>query len=315
MPVLVTGHDGRPTHVGMTELSVTVGRPPLVSWKWDQLTGRRQSRVSAAGLSGGRSVRLVRAYSLPLDAAGAGRVLAPRSYSDAMRISAYLGSVAARVPGVRLSGNGVMMVDPADRSVLHGRISHVNGVRVSTAAEALRAILSGPQAVTIRVDGDVEVIDRSRLVNLNDQRNRLVGIATSRPITHTPYSVYLPPYREMDTGDSSMLPQAMAVAVAARGWKHVPNAAAMGALDEFGAVFPVLGVRQKVIAAVDSGIRLIYVPAGNYYEAKSAAGRNPDVQVVPVGSLVGALRDWASVSGRSCPAPCWATPFAGAAPS
>ena len=77
---------------------------------------------------------------------------------------------------------------------------------------------------------------------------------------------------------------------------HGAAVAGTGTIDDEGNVGPIVGARQKLIAARWQGAKIFLVPAPNYNEVRE----EPGIVVIPVGSFREAV-NWLSWRRQSCP--------------
>jgi Lon-like protease len=77
---------------------------------------------------------------------------------------------------------------------------------------------------------------------------------------------------------------------------HGVKVAGTGVIDDNGSVTPIVGARQKIIAARAAGASIFLVPRQNYEDVRSAKG----IKVIPVGSFNEAV-NWLSWRLYGCP--------------
>lgn len=218
--------------------------------------------------------------------------LPPITYKTATRLAAALGLELVDGKPAVLGGTGAAILFPTRINPSTGVVVSVNGDKIRTARDYVDAISRLPNEATVTYHGEPpRILPTPGMLDEQHLPLSTSVITFLANIRDDGIRIFRPPYREADTGASSMLAQALAAASTRdHHARRLHLAAASGVLDEFGRVYPVTGIRQKVFAARSAGARIMFVPAGNAKEALSTPHASMDI--VPVRTLREAYAAW-----------------------
>ena len=223
----------------------------------------------------------------------------------AVAAAKYLRLPVRAIPGVVVKG--VLPLSPARRELAVGDlIVSVNGVRVTSlaaldAAVALHPGLPFTTLAFLRYNGAGRLLHRSATVRVAFNAGHL-GLVVSPAIGYSiPFAVKL---STLDTQlNTASLSEALAVVGEYRKFPGVRKGgfrvAAIGSVTTSGQVLPVIGIRQRVVAARDGGFSYLLVPKMQVTAARGASfGR---IRIVGVSSLAQAVEAVAGAAGGRNP--------------
>jgi len=198
--------------------------------------------------------------------------------SDGLRVLAVASAdavVAVLRPGdLLLEAAGEPLVLPSDLAGL---------AAASSAGEVIPMLR--------RRDGRDEVVDVP--VHVIPDRKRIEALTVPiNPVLHLPDGVSVTGIELEAVGGSAGLMLALAIhdRFADRPLLAGRTVTGTGSIDRAGNVFPIQGIRQKVIAAEAAGVDLFLAPADQYEEALGAADHMPVLSIATVAEAIEVLR-------------------------
>jgi PDZ domain-containing protein len=216
------------------------------------------------------------------------------SQMDASKIAAASAALRRTTEYPHDHGSGALVQDvvgdsPADGKLFSGDlVVEADGLRVDGLGDLVAAIhragVGGPLDLTVEpVEGGVRRQVHLRPAEAPEGNRPVIGV---RLVPNFPFEVVI--NSGNIGGPSAGLMWALGIAdlLTSEDLTDGRTLAGTGAIDPAGHVFPIGGVREKVVAAEEAGAEAFLVPSDNLDEAESAP---VDLELVPVGTLSDAV--------------------------
>jgi Lon-like protease len=205
---------------------------------------------------------------------------------------------------------GVSKGSPADGKLeARDRIVSVNGVPMRDVRQVSRAVqrsgVGAPADVVVRRDGAIRRFSVTAVAAEDDPDRALIGVTVGVGYDF-PFDVSVR-LDEKIGGPSAGLVFSLGVydALTPGGLTGGNEVAGTGTIDEHGAVGPIGGIQQKIVAAADAGAKVFLVPPDNCDSAVGADVKEDEIRLVKaptMHSAVESLRAYAADADADLPA-------------
>lgn len=209
-------------------------------------------------------------------------------------VAAALTELGYHLP-VQVEVLAVRKGSPADGKLrARDRILSVNGVRMHDVAQVSKAVqrsgIGAPAEIVVRRDGATRHVTVTTVASEDDPDRAIVGVTVGVGYDF-PFDVSVRLNEEIG-GPSAGLIFSLAVYdyLTPGGLTGGNEVAGTGTIDEHGAVGPIGGIQQKIVAAADAGASVFLVPPANCAAALGADVKKDEIRLVKAPTMHSAVR-------------------------